>query len=556
MPEEEELPRLLSGRYRLESTLGQGGMGVVYRGTDLTMKRAIAVKLVRSADGNELDDEIAGRFLREAKNTARLQHEHIIEVFDLGRTDNGDLYFVMELLDGESLASRLRRRGRLSPAETVHIARQICDGLEAAHAAGVIHRDLKPANVMLLSRAGVQDYVKVLDFGVAKALGSADQQTQLTHTGMLVGTVDYMAPEQITGKGVDGRTDMYSLGIVLYRMLSGAPPFRDTGVPALIHAHLNTMPKPLIEVSHDIPNELDRVVLRCLAKNPDRRYGSMAELSRALRASLEAAEAYERAPVPERMPTPAPPARVKPAETARAKPSIPPPPAVPAMPPPITDRPKPMPPLAPTERPRGKAPKPVSVPPPVAPPRGATGLVDLAYDASDPYASDAQTRVARSALPDNEDGDATLMQTNHTSLPPEDATLMMDRSVPPARPSAPAAYPPGTPRNPAMPPGAPGPWGYQEDIATATRQAFQGGPQYRLEPRLCGMCQTMNPPHARACQACGMTLAAVEHVATGPRQPAFTHPGYAQQGRPWPPQPAPPPNIWQRFLTWTGLRGR
>ena len=285
MPEEDDLPRLLSNRYRLEGTLGHGGMGVVYRGTDLMMQRSVAVKLIRAVDGVELDDEIAGRFLREAKNTARLQHEHIIEVFDLGRSDEGGLYFVMELLEGESLSARLRRDGQLSPGTSVHIGRQICDALEVAHRAGVIHRDLKPANVMLLSRAGDHDYVKVLDFGVAKST-SGDQETQLTHTGMLVGTVDYMAPEQIMGKPVDGRTDVYALGVVLYKMLSGRAPFRDTGVPALIHAHLNTMPKPLIEVTQGVPNELDHVVLRCLAKSPERRFESMAELARALTAAI------------------------------------------------------------------------------------------------------------------------------------------------------------------------------------------------------------------------------------------------------------------------------
>src|SRR5690349_14878503 len=142
MSEADDLPRLLSGRYRLEATLGHGGMGVVYRGADLMMKRPIAVKLIRAVDGVELDDEIAGRFLREAKNTARLQHEHIIEVFDLGRTEEGGMYFVMELLEGESLSARLRRAGKLSPATTVHIGRQICEALQVAHTNGVIHRDL------------------------------------------------------------------------------------------------------------------------------------------------------------------------------------------------------------------------------------------------------------------------------------------------------------------------------------------------------------------------------------------------------------------------------
>ncbi len=278
-------PRLLGGRYRLEASLGAGGMGVVYRATDLTMHRAVAVKLVRAVDGVALDEEVAGRFLREAKNTARIQHENIIEVYDLGRTD-GDMFFVMELLEGESLSTMLRRQKRLAPQLTVHIARQMCAALHVAHSAGVIHRDLKPANVMLVRRGSDRNYVKVLDFGVSKSY-SADQQTQLTHSGMLVGTLDYMAPEQIMARKVDGRTDIYSLGVVMYRMLTGHPPFRDVGVPALIHAHLNSLPKSMSESHPEIPVELDRVILRCLAKLPEQRYASMEDVSRALLAAVE-----------------------------------------------------------------------------------------------------------------------------------------------------------------------------------------------------------------------------------------------------------------------------
>src|SRR4051812_37325750 len=270
---DDSLPRLLGGRYRLEAKLGSGGMGVVYRATDLTMHRAVAVKLVRGVDGAALDDEVAGRFLREAKNTARVQHENIIEVYDLGRSDQGDMYFVMELLEGESLSTKLRREGKLSPVVAVHIARQMCAALHVAHSAGIIHRDLKPANVMLVTRGADSSYVKVLDFGVAKSY-TPDQQTQLTHTGMLVGTVEYMAPEQIMGRKVDGRTDLYSLGVVMYRMLTGKPPFRDGGVPAMIHAHLNVFPKPMSELKPEISGALDRVVLRCLAKQPEQRYES------------------------------------------------------------------------------------------------------------------------------------------------------------------------------------------------------------------------------------------------------------------------------------------
>lgn len=283
--DDDDLPRMLGGRYRLEATIGHGGMGVVYRGVDLTMQRPIAVKLIRSVDGNDIDDEIAGRFLREAKHTARLQHEHIIDVFDLGRDESG-MYFVMELLTGESLSAKIRREGKLPPPVAVRIGVQICEALEVAHRGGIIHRDLKPANIMLTSRAGDDTFVKVLDFGVAKSL-AGDDMTQLTHTGMLVGTVDYMAPEQIMGKPVDGRTDVYSLGVMLYKMLCGKAPFREGGVPALIHAHLNTMPKPLIEMAEGIPNELDHVVLRCLMKKPERRYDSMAELARALQHTMQ-----------------------------------------------------------------------------------------------------------------------------------------------------------------------------------------------------------------------------------------------------------------------------
>jgi len=534
MSGDDDLPRLLSGRYRLEATLGHGGMGVVYRGMDLMMKRSVAVKLIRAVDGVELDDEIAGRFLREAKNTARLQHEHIIEVFDLGRSDEGGLYFVMELLEGESLSARLRRDGRISPETTVHIARQICDALQVAHTAGVVHRDLKPANIMLLSRAGDDDYVKVLDFGVAKST-AGDQDTQLTHTGMLVGTVDYMAPEQIMGKPVDGRTDVYALGVVLYKMLSGKAPFTDTGVPALIHAHLNTMPKPLMEVMTGVPNELDHVVLRCLAKRPERRFESMAELSRALAHAV--------------------------------------------------------------------------IPDP--------GLIDLEYGGSgddDIYGEGDETAIARSysdvpaartfggrSMHDPLPDDATV---NERVNELEDATVRIDRplSMRPTTPSASGGLP-MTPRG-AVPPPFTRPSGmhssphgalFPEELSTSKRQAPEE--IWRSDPKVCAMCQTVNAPHAGACVACGVSLASEEQDAvrarvraaalprttSGPPPPGPppTSGAYemAMQGPPshhpsgpygppshggvpnWlphqpPPPPPSPPSMWQRFLSWTGLRNR
>lgn len=519
MPEEDDLPRVLSGRYRLEATLGHGGMGVVYRGSDLMMMRPIAIKLVRGVDGVDLDDEIAGRFLREAKNTARLQHEHIIEVYDLGRADDGSLYFVMELLEGESLSVRLRREGKLSPEATVHIGRQICQALQVAHAAGVIHRDLKPANVMLLSRAGDENFVKVLDFGVAKSLAS-DQDTQLTHTGMLVGTVDYMAPEQITGKPVDGRTDIYALGVVLYRMLSGQAPFRDTGVPALIHAHLNTMPKPLMEVTTGVPNPLDHVVLRCLAKDPARRFESMGELARALATAL-----------------------------------------------------------APDDAP----------------------LMDLEYGGgpsdSDPYGDADATKVARSfdddPLPPPED------PTVSDAPDFDDATIKIDRPLSARGPATPGSGGlPMTPRSGMQrlgPPPMQRPLVGAEESSMGARSASDElRPLERGAPKTCAMCQTVSPPHARACGACGVSLSSDEQDAvrarvlsgapsavSGPPTPGRPSsgpyampgalgpapqqgPGYGvpspMHGVPqWLPHPPPAPpsrSMWQRFLAWTGLRGR
>ena len=451
---DESLPRLLGGRYQLDAKLGAGGMGVVYRASDLTMHRSVAVKLIRGVDGVALDEEVAGRFLREAKNTARIQHEHIIEVFDLGRSDQGDMYFVMELLEGESLSTKLRRDGKLPAAVGVHIARQMCAALNVAHAAGIIHRDLKPANVMLIERAGRADYVKVLDFGVAKSY-TPDQQTQLTHTGMLVGTVEYMAPEQIMGRAVDGRTDIYALGVVMYRMFTGKAPFRDGGVPALIHAHLNVFPKPMTDTAPEVPGALDRVVLRCLAKQPEQRYESMEELSRALAQALdpsdmglmsleyEGDDPYDAGDKTE---------VAKPSEDLVTKPR------------PAAQRPAPAP----------QVPRPVSVKPPEAPPPRVApeeSFDDATVRMDRPDTNDIAKRVAAQAAEIAADRTAIMSREESTAK----------RSVP----------------------------------AEVLRHESSG-------PRECAMCRTLNPPHARACNACGVSLAqedqeAVRARVTAPR---------------------------------------
>jgi serine/threonine-protein kinase len=270
-----EHPRLVGGRYRLERTLGRGGMGTVYAAVDTSLERAVAVKVIQRAIAEDAD--LRGRFLREAKSTARLRHENVVEVFDVGETDEHEPFFVMELLEGETLAEVMRRGDALGPSRAIAIALQICSALDFAHREGVVHRDVKPANVMLVQNRG-GDVVKLLDFGVAKVMG------QTTLEGAVVGTVEYMAPEQISGAHLDGRCDIYALGAVLYRMLSGAPLFRADGVAAMMQRHLSTAPEPLRVRAAHLPEELERVVHRALAKRPEDRYTRMSELADALRA--------------------------------------------------------------------------------------------------------------------------------------------------------------------------------------------------------------------------------------------------------------------------------
>lgn len=299
-------PRVLRGRYRLDVKIGEGGMGVVHRGVDLALERDVAVKLTQVAPG--ADTVASARFLREVKSAAKIRHEHIVEVFDVGEAENGDLFYVMELLEGEPLSRRLQREGRLSPGAAVHVAAQVCEALAAAHEGGVIHRDLKPANVMLLRRGRDDAFVKLIDFGISK---SAEGLTLPTRTGEIVGTIGYMAPEQIKGDPVDARTDLYALGVMLYRALTGASVFEDRGLPAAVHDHLETTPTSLREraPAAGIPAALDAAVLRCLAKRPADRFASAASAAEAFLHAVEtgAISPFEVLVVSEHVPDDAPP---------------------------------------------------------------------------------------------------------------------------------------------------------------------------------------------------------------------------------------------------------
>jgi eukaryotic-like serine/threonine-protein kinase len=251
--------RVLGDRYRPEQVLGTGGMGAVWRGRDLRLDRPVAIKVLA---GDGLTDPTAmERFDREARTVARLAHPNIVAVYDFG-TEGGYPYLVMELVEGWSVAAMLTG-GALALSQAVAIAAQTCDGLTAAHAAGVIHRDVKPAN-LILTPTGV---VKICDFGIAR-LQHAAGQSRLTGSAEAVGSSSYMAPEQANSEPVDARTDLYGLGCTLYAMLAGGPPFAGDNPLTVVHQHLTQKPAPLATRRPDVPAPLAALVEELLAKAP------------------------------------------------------------------------------------------------------------------------------------------------------------------------------------------------------------------------------------------------------------------------------------------------
>ncbi len=257
--------------FEILESVGSGGMGVVYKARDTHLDRLVTLKFLRS---DLVTDEAAkARFIQEAKAASALDHANICTIHDIAETDDGQLYIEMAYYAGETLKERLAR-GRPSVEESVEIGRQLAAGLERAHEAGIVHRDLKPANVMITERGEV----KILDFGIAKLEGGAD----LTQTGLLVGTVTYMSPEQASGAPVDHRTDVWALGVLLYEMLAGRRPFRAPTDPAVVYSILHTEPQPVSELRSDVPEALEAVVRRALAKDPEARFPDMGALGAAL----------------------------------------------------------------------------------------------------------------------------------------------------------------------------------------------------------------------------------------------------------------------------------
>ncbi len=279
------LGRRLNDTYLVESVIGEGGMGKVYRASHTRIpQKQFALKVLRR-DLSQDTDQLA-RFQREAETAACISHPNVIGVYDVGRTTDGYSYLVCELLEGHDLDSHLEKNGPLAVAAAVRIAVQVCSALEAAHAGNVVHRDLKPQNVFLLAEADgkVSEFprVKVLDFGLSRFMDTAD--TQLTRTGVVMGTPSFMAPEQANGLRVDHRVDIYGIGVLLYTMLTGKPPFSEDTLNATLLAVLTREPIRPRSLNPDIPEDLELVVQRAMAKSADDRFADVEEIRKALEA--------------------------------------------------------------------------------------------------------------------------------------------------------------------------------------------------------------------------------------------------------------------------------
>ena len=292
---------IAGGKYEIVGLLGEGGMGAVYQARQLAMGRMVALKLIRPEVG--MTSDAVARFHKEMMITAKVEHPNTIRVYDFGEAD-GQLYLAMEFLAGTSLHHLIEGGRRLDVARIVRIGKQVANALGAAHERGIVHRDLKPQNIMLLDSHGERDFVKVLDFGIAKSI---DDDVQLTTVGRLIGTPAFMAPEQAMGSAVDHRTDLYALGVTLYRMTCGRVPFDAQTTGSMLLAHATQPPPPVLSLAPDVPQALAGLIMQLLEKEPAARPGSAAEVVSRLERCLDrtgsdptSATVPDRGPVPPR----------------------------------------------------------------------------------------------------------------------------------------------------------------------------------------------------------------------------------------------------------------
>ena len=274
---------VLEGAYRIERLLGEGGMGAVYEATHLRLARRVAVKVMaRELASNP---EALARFHREAQVTSGLGHPHIVQVFDFSATPTGEPFLVMEFLEGEDLDHRIRRVGRLPASVVAHVIKQVASALAATHAKAIVHRDLKPGNIFLLEAAGETDFVKVLDFGISKVRAAT---TKLTRTSSVMGTPNYMSPEQAKGRveDIDERTDQWALACIAWECLAGEGPFVGENVPSILFQIVHEPPAPLVSKVAGLAPKVEDVLLRALAKDKKDRFANVNDLAVALEGAV------------------------------------------------------------------------------------------------------------------------------------------------------------------------------------------------------------------------------------------------------------------------------
>ena len=288
-PSDSLLGEKLLGRYEITRKIGQGGMGAVYEAINTRIGKRVAIKVL--LDKYAERDQIVARLKQEARLASSIGHEHIIDITDIDKTDDGRTFVIMEFLDGQSLGQCLHDIGQLSEERAVQIAYQVASALHAAHEKGIVHRDIKPENIFLLDRGG-NDFVKVVDFGISKEIRpddpDSDASPRLTQTGMVLGTPLYMSPEQARGaENLDRRIDIYSLGVIMYEMVTGEVPYRGTNYLSIISRVLNDEPRPPRDLRPDLSPAFEDIILRALEKNADDRYQTCEELAGDLALLLE-----------------------------------------------------------------------------------------------------------------------------------------------------------------------------------------------------------------------------------------------------------------------------